>query len=178
MYQYTVNNFDAASKVTVSDSHNYVIPAGVDTVIYDVQFDPTGAAPGGAEAKVQYTIKVGTKTVGPFNMAAGIRHLILESVTSGSTINAVITVIADNQNFMTSIKISEGLFYFAKVLADGQCLSTCPVRPSFALGYDFTSSPKSCIYCQTSINQEYTTSNNGQCVCKDNFVAKPNTNPL
>lgn len=130
MYQYTVNSFDAASKVTVSESHNYVIPPNVDTVIFDVQFDPVGyPAPANSESKVQYTIKVGTKTVGPFNMNTGIRQLILQSVTPSSTLNTVVTIISDTQSFMTSIKISEGLFYYSRVVANGQCLSTCPIRP-------------------------------------------------
>ncbi len=128
MFQYTITNIDTATKVTVLDSHNYVIPANVETVIFDVQFDPTGnAAPAG---KAQYTIKIGSKTVGPFNIGAtAIRQLIQQSVTPLSTVNTVITIISDNQNFMTLIKISEGLFYYPKVVANGQCVSSCPNKP-------------------------------------------------
>ena len=144
----------------MSVSHNYVIPANVDTVIFDVQLNPTGTA--AMPTKVQYTIKIGTKTVGPFGLeTAGTRQLILQSVTPLSTVNAVITIVSDNTNSLTSVKISEGLFYYPKVVVNGQCVSTCPNRPGFTVGYDFTTSPKSCIYCQTSINQEYATCNNG-----------------
>lgn len=131
MFQYIITNIDTATKVTVLESHNYVIPANVETVIFDVQFDPTGsAAPAGQESKAQYTIKIGSKTVGPFNIGAtAFRKLIQQSVTPLSTVNTVITIISDNQNFMTSIKISEGLFYYPKVMTNGQCVSSCPVKP-------------------------------------------------
>ena len=78
MYQYNVIKFDEdpTKKVTVSVSHNYVIPANVDTVLFDVQFDPTGyplsLANQAKKSKVQYTIKAGAKTVGPFDMGTGI----------------------------------------------------------------------------------------------------------
>lgn len=184
MYQYNVIKFDEdpTKKVTVSVSHNYVIPANVDTVLFDVQFDPTGyplsLANQAKKSKVQYTIKAGAKTVGPFDMGTGIRQLIILSVTPSSTLNTLITVTSDNTDIVPSIKISEGLFYYPKVMVNGQCLNSCPIRAQFTVGYDFTTSPKSCIYCQTSINQEYSISNNGQCVCKDNYVQKPNTDPL